>query len=100
MKIPRPEYGSISSSVETENGTIDKVKSYQNRTLIAERWTYRERYRVRSITTADAKYDELTRRIRADRQLIDPSIQVIGRDKLAKRGYIDLILTYTRDMMA
>lgn len=100
MKIPRPDYGSIKSTVETENGVIEKVKSYHNRSLIAERWNYSERYRVRSLIAADAKYDELTQRIRADKKLIDPSIQVLGRDQLARRGYIDLILSYTRDMMA
>lgn len=100
MKIPRPEYGSISNSVETDNGFIEKIKSYQNRTLIAERWNYSERYRVRSLAEADEKYDELTRRLRTDNLLIDPSIQLIGRDKLAKRGYIDIILRYTRDMLA
>ena len=99
MKIPQPEYGSISSVVETDNGKIEKVKSYQNNTLIAERWNYSERFRVHSLVAADVKYDELTRRIRADKQLIDPAIQVIGRDKIRQRGYVDLILTYARDMM-
>lgn len=99
MKIPRPVFGSITSIVETEKGPIEKVKSYQNNKLIAERWNYSERFRLHSLVAADAKYDELTRRIRADKQLIDPAIQVIGRDKIRQRGYVDLILTYTRDMM-
>lgn len=100
MKIPRPEYGSISSTVEIENGAIDKVKSYQNKTLIAERWHYTERFRVYSVNEIDAKYDELTLRIRSDNRLIDPSIQILGRDRLHKRGYVDIVLTYTRDMLA
>lgn len=99
MKIPRPDYGSIRSTVETENGLIDKVKSYQNKTLIAERWHYTERFRAYSLTEINTKCDELTVRIRGDHKLIDPSIQILGRDKLQKRGYADIVLTYTRDMI-
>lgn len=100
MNIPKPEYGSITNQMATANGNVEKTRHYQNGTIVGDLWRYTERYRMKSQTEIDEKMKELTLRIKTSSNMIDPTIQILGKGRLGERSYVDIVFAYTRDMLS